>query len=852
MYARARPDLQGEITVWDVQTRQSSHIPISDPDAVAAAAAERVKNGYDAYWGVCPTKPGLGSGLRGTKFDVVALLGFWMDVDILGPGHAGKDLPNEPEAYEIIDSCPLPATIVVHSGRGLHAYWLFEQPWILASGDHEKANNASKAFQKTMIDYAKTRGWKIDQTGNIDRVLRLPDTFNFKISGDTRPVKVLVDDGPHHPLTIAVSLQSRPTLSVAQAQAQATAVQPTSPTSPNAPKIKPDLNDIKKRLRNLKNMGNKRLMLEVIAGRPFATPGGRDEALQKVASVIAFISPPNTDPVELAEILRPSLDTMAALSNDPTNPALTFEDAVEKLGRALSDAERKHSADVAERAQLLQKFSSPPVAAAQGEGHASPSTAAAGGAGIIYSDDDVRRFAVSQDCTLEKFKQRWIIQHATAYYVFVDGVYKYPVPKDALVTKLRDDLAPAEPLGIRLWTLKTDGGSRSMTVQEIMNTYGVVARQARGSLTLDKSFYDPEAEIFWEALCPPRKIDPAYHEQVDTWLRLLGNTQAESLLDWIATIGQLEDQTSALYLSGKAGAGKTLLAHGLARLWTDGGPTELGDVVGGNFNSGIGRCPLVFGDEDIKCSTADLRRLVGSSAHTLKRKYLPNMDLVGSLRVILADNSGRMLIQTGEELGLDDIDAVASKFLHIAVDDAPVDYLKSLGGRVGTDDWVTGDKVAAHALWLRDNRVVKSGGRFVVSGAADSMNRLLASQNKVSGLVCEWVMGFAENPIVNIIQQKTAMVGGGLVLVNVDAISQHWGQYIFSERNAFSKSRIGRALHNLSKGTKRVGSRRYHEIDMSLVFEWAKENLIGDLTAIQTKIDTPFASTIQVLEDAAQ
>ncbi len=187
------------------------------------------------------------------------------------------------------------------------------------------------------------------------------------------------------------------------------------------------------------------------------------------------------------------------------------------------------------------------MVAEQGEGHASPSPAAAGGGGIIYTEDDIRHFIASQDCTFEDFKHRWIIQHITAYYVFVNGVYKYPVPKDALMTKLRDDLAPAEPLGIRLWTTKSDGEIRKMVVQEIMDTYGTVARQTRGSLTLDRSYYDPESEIFWEALCPPRNVNAVFHDQIDTWLRLLGNTQAELLLDWIATIGQLEDQTSALY-----------------------------------------------------------------------------------------------------------------------------------------------------------------------------------------------------------------------------------------------------------------------------------------------------------------
>ena len=849
MYGRVPPELGAEVTVWDSRTKHSSHVKFQDTNAVVLAAAQREIMGYDCYYGVGLTRLGLGTGSRGTKFDVIALPGFWLDVDIAGDGHASESLPSESDAYSVIEMCALEPTIVVHSGGGLHAYWCFEEAWIIAPGETDKINSLSKMFQKTIIDAAKMKGWHVDQTGNIDRVLRLPGTSNFK-TGTARLVEVVFSEGAHYDKRVVLATSSKTSASVPVA---------TSDSTPSStPQVStPLLDDVRKRLRNLRNNYNRQLMLEVMSGKSFAKPGGRDAALQKVASLIAFVleHPDKANPIELAELLRPSIETMRTESDDPQNPALTIDDAVEKLSRALSDAvvkrAEKKATEAAEKARLLQKISSP-AAGGDSAGHAADDPSAAGGGSVPdYSDADIYRFAASQNCTVEEFKRRWIIQYFDSFYVFVNGHYKYPVPKTALITKLRDDFAPAEAQGVRLWTVSADGGARKMNIQEIMDTYGVVARQARGSITLADSFYDSETEIYWEALCPQRVIVPEFDQLIDIWLRLLGGPEAESLLDWIATVTRLDEQTSALYLSGKASAGKTMLAHGLARLWTEGGPTELADVVGGSFNGGIARCPLVFGDEDMSCTTADLRRLIGSSAHTLKRKYLPNMELSGALRVILADNNGRML--EGEELGQDDIEAVASKFLRIDVTDKPVDFLKSLGGKQGTKDWVDGDRIAAHALWLKQNRQVTPGGRFLVSGHSGKMTRLLASRTKSSGLICEWIMGFVENPIVNIFQQKTAIIGGGKVLINVDAISQHWGQYIMSENTAMTKTRIGIVLANLSKGTIRAQNRRYHEIDMELVFEWARSIKIGNEDAIRTRIDTPMSPSIgAVTVDAAE
>ena len=141
MYGRVPADLQAEVTVWDSRTKHSNHVPFTDPKGVVLAAAQREMQGFDCYYGVGLTRPGLGTGLRGSKFDVVALPAFYLDVDIRGDGHASQALPTESEAFEVIEMCSLEPTLIVHSGGGLHAYWCFEEAWIIAPGETEKANN---------------------------------------------------------------------------------------------------------------------------------------------------------------------------------------------------------------------------------------------------------------------------------------------------------------------------------------------------------------------------------------------------------------------------------------------------------------------------------------------------------------------------------------------------------------------------------------------------------------------------------------------------------------------------------------------------------------------------------------
>jgi hypothetical protein len=60
--------------------------------------------------------------------------GVWLDVDFLGPGHKSTNLPESIEqVIEILHRAGLARfmpTMAVHSGGGLHLYWLFRESWI--------------------------------------------------------------------------------------------------------------------------------------------------------------------------------------------------------------------------------------------------------------------------------------------------------------------------------------------------------------------------------------------------------------------------------------------------------------------------------------------------------------------------------------------------------------------------------------------------------------------------------------------------------------------------------------------------------------------------------------------------
>lgn len=176
--------------------------------ARAARSIEHASSSYDIYVSVAThVEPQTGKS-RGSTKTVQSISGFWADLDIGTDGHKAASLPNpkdETEALSILVGLPEPSA-VLHSGGGLQAWWLFDQPWVFT--DASDAASASDAWQRLLVERAEAKGLHVDSLGDLPRILRVPGTSNHKLALP-RPVE-LRSTGPTHPLVELSALGPSP------------------------------------------------------------------------------------------------------------------------------------------------------------------------------------------------------------------------------------------------------------------------------------------------------------------------------------------------------------------------------------------------------------------------------------------------------------------------------------------------------------------------------------------------------------------------------------------------------------------------------------------------------------------
>ena len=160
---------------------------LADAEKWALAQAR----GSNVWHGVGLRKEKPAKNARGKAEDVIALPGIWLDLDVRGPGHAEKNLPASfEEALDFIKTLPLKPSLIVFTGGGLQPYWLFPEPMRLSTqAEWTRAKNLSERWQRFIIAMGRERGWKLDNTSDLPRVLRLPGTWNRKTN---QPVLVTV------------------------------------------------------------------------------------------------------------------------------------------------------------------------------------------------------------------------------------------------------------------------------------------------------------------------------------------------------------------------------------------------------------------------------------------------------------------------------------------------------------------------------------------------------------------------------------------------------------------------------------------------------------------------------------
>jgi len=131
--------------------------------------------GYDVYVGVCPRVAPEGPGRKLGKDAIEQVGAMWVDLDAKVPG----------SCKEILDNCD----IVVSTGNGWHGYKIAPQPARVGSA-RDRANIEAK-----VRSFANTLLVGTDNVSNVDRILRVPGTINWKDVDNPKPVQMLKGGG---------------------------------------------------------------------------------------------------------------------------------------------------------------------------------------------------------------------------------------------------------------------------------------------------------------------------------------------------------------------------------------------------------------------------------------------------------------------------------------------------------------------------------------------------------------------------------------------------------------------------------------------------------------------------------
>jgi len=150
----------GYLSIWQKDTKISTHFKLP---ALFGGLASRIlvsAERDDVYYGVGLRGRDCGGAQRGKAQDVVAIPGLWMDIDVVGSGHAKQDLPADIEtALTWLDTeLEHPPSLVVASGGGLHAYWLFKELWTFDSDERDRAAKTVAGWQAVLCRKAQDQG----------------------------------------------------------------------------------------------------------------------------------------------------------------------------------------------------------------------------------------------------------------------------------------------------------------------------------------------------------------------------------------------------------------------------------------------------------------------------------------------------------------------------------------------------------------------------------------------------------------------------------------------------------------------------------------------------------------------
>jgi hypothetical protein len=182
---------------------------------------------YSVYFGVALQHPSREPNpfQRSQNTSAYVMPGLYFDLDLASGAHAASALPaTMTAALSFLQSLPSKPSLILHTGGGLHAYWLFETPLYLTT-EAERATLAQllRQFAWTLCQVGKLHGWTLDALRDLARVLRPPGTINHKYG---TPVQMLEEPAVRYTAADFDWLSPLPAPSVSQGQGTGVQDQP--------------------------------------------------------------------------------------------------------------------------------------------------------------------------------------------------------------------------------------------------------------------------------------------------------------------------------------------------------------------------------------------------------------------------------------------------------------------------------------------------------------------------------------------------------------------------------------------------------------------------------------------------
>lgn len=156
---------------------------------MAHKAIEINDNGFDIWHAVNPVSIKPEDGKRGDEKTVSYQTACVVDIDIQSEAHKSNNLAADFE--EAKSFLPFTPSVIINSGYGLHAYYIFDTPLEITEDNREEIKHRNNL----LLDVIRTKavGKKIDGVGDLPRILRTPGTFNYKLGKNNAPLCYIVE-----------------------------------------------------------------------------------------------------------------------------------------------------------------------------------------------------------------------------------------------------------------------------------------------------------------------------------------------------------------------------------------------------------------------------------------------------------------------------------------------------------------------------------------------------------------------------------------------------------------------------------------------------------------------------------